>query len=166
MGLFEMPPGFWETKARNRAVMMYPFAPFLEEAGILLRAARRLWHPWSVRRLKELEEIANNLEGKAKMLRQRGLIWSSTIFPLDSGLSPEFVFSNAVWRRYHHDRNDLKDACPLIVSYLVSSATRILFFLLPIFEKIEKAEWSEYGHHAAGLKERIETLLVGSSFRI
>ncbi len=155
MGIFQMPPGFWETKAQRRALYMYQFAPFLEEAGLLLLSARRLWHHWSVKRQEELKIVALDLGRRAKSLRISGLVWSGET--LGAALeNPRLILNCSAYHRYYTD--ELKEACPEAAHILISAATRILFFLLSEFEKVEKAEWSERGR-VKSLSEIIEILM-------
>lgn len=155
MGIFQMPPGFWETKAQRRALYMYQFAPFLEEAGLLLLSARRLWHHWSVGRQEELKKVAFDLNRCARSLRISGLVWSGET--LNAALeNPRLTLNCSVYHRYYTD--ELKEACPEAAHILTSAAARILFFLLPEFEKAEKAEWREKGR-VKWLSEIIETLM-------
>lgn len=162
--------GFWEAKMRNRKIFVYSLAPFLEEAAILLLAAKRLWHPWSVKRLEELERIACDLKDRARFMRQCGLGWAGNI----SKFGEEFagLLALSVYHRYHS--RDGKAASPSAASsgpngpsamssgqaaaYLVSAAVRILFLLRPVFQKIEELSWEEKGW-TKWLSQIIETLM-------
>ncbi len=148
---------FWETKMRNRMVFTYSFAPFLEEAGTLLFAADQLWHPWSVKRKVELRKAAFSLKDRARDLRQRGLAWASNIS--EFGQSPAELLSRSTYYRYHGDQP--KTACPKApkaAPYLVSWAIKLLFVLLPGFQKVEE-EWYEEDGWVKNISEIIEMLM-------
>ncbi|GEM_PF-4567639 len=146
--------GFWETKMRNRMVSMYSFAPFLEEAGTLLLAAKHTWHPWSLKRLEELTKLAYTLKDRAKTFRQRGLAWASSVS--EFGEDPAYLLSTSVYSRYYG--NKTKSTYPEATPYLVSAATQLLFLLLPAFEKVEEMSWEENGL-VKWLHEILETLM-------
>lgn len=148
---------FWETRMKNKMVSLYFFAPFLEEAGTLLLGAQQLWHPWSIKRRNELSKTAYELKNEAKTLRQRGLAWGSNA--LEPGGDTTHLLSTYVFYRYHgHQRNDATISHPEAAPYMVSTATNLLFALLPEFRKIaevfhEETDWTKW------LSEIIEKIM-------
>lgn len=132
--------GFWEDKLRNRMVARYSFAPILEEAGILLIGASRLWHEWSIKRAKELRGIGYSLKDRAKEVRKSGLSWASNIS--EFGEDPAHLLHSSAHRRYHGD--DKKTiVCPEATIHMVSIATELLFLLIPFLKKIEEEHYEE-----------------------
>jgi len=148
--------GYWETKIRNRTLFLYSLSPFLEEVGILLLGAKNLWHPWSVKRLEQLNEIAYALKDRAEIMRQRGLGWASNVSKF--GEDTAYLLGSSVYHRWH-DRNSSKASCPEATPYLVSAATGILSVLLPVFQKVEELSWEESGKWVKWLSEIGETLM-------
>ena len=150
---------FWRNTTRDQMVTMYSFAPFLQETGTLLFGARRLWHPWSVKRIEELETISGRLKDRARVLRQRGLTWACN----DSafGKDPAHVMSMTVhYRDYGSRDNTLQVPCVEATPYMASAAVQLLFMLLQQFEKIvEEKHWYEERHWVKDISEVIETLM-------
>lgn len=137
---------------RNKMILMYSLAPFLEEAGALLLGARHLWHPWSVRRIDELVKISYTLRDQATTLRQRGLAWASNSLEF-KGYST-CLLATSVYHRYYD--NDTKPPCPEAAPYMVQAATNLLFTILPVIQKIEELEYK--GNLVRWLAEILETL--------
>ena len=146
---------FWEAKMKNRMVLLYTLAPFLEEAGSLLRAAAILWHPWSVKRSEELEKIACELRNDAQLARSKGLSWACSIHEL--GGDSAFLLSTSAHTRYYKKESG-PEACPEAVPFLVNGAVQILLLLLPVYQKIEKMAWEEK-NLVKVLCEKIEVLM-------
>lgn len=149
--------GFWETKMKDKMISMYSFAPFLEEAGTLLLGAKYLWHPWSIKRIDELAQASHTLKDAAKTLRQRGLAWGGNA--LELGGDTTHLLSTSVYYRYHGHSNDgAKISCPEAAPYMVSTAAKLLFTLLPSFQKVEKV-FSEEEYWIKWLPEIIEKIV-------
>lgn len=147
---------FWETRMKNKMVSLYFFAPFLEEAGTLLLGAQQLWHPWSIKRRNELSKTAHELKDEAKTLRQRGLAWGSNA--LEPGGATTHLLSTSIYYRYHgRQRNDAAISHPEAAPYMVSTATNLLFALLPEFQKVAKIFYEE-DHWTEWLSEIIEKI--------
>lgn len=142
--------GYWETGKQN-AVQMYSFAPFLEEAVILLIGASRLWHPWSVKRREELLTISRELQGRAKLFRERCLVRVSDISKF--GEDPSYALYQSAFYRFNEGAKQTSPF-PEATPYLVSAALQILFFLLPAFQKME-----EDSHEGKGLTKWLSLII-------
>jgi hypothetical protein len=134
-------PGYWENEMCNRTVFKYSFAPFLEEASILLYAAARLWHPWSLRRIDELIGAAYTLKDRAEHARRCGLGWACNIEAF--GSDPAGLLGSSAHYRYHE--HEKLPPCPKGTAILGGAALQLFVLLMPTFEKMEELSYEEKG---------------------
>ena len=140
----EFKHGFWGVQMRDRMLATYSFAPFLEEAAVLLFCAHDAWHEWSVGRRGELNSIVSTLKDRARDFRQHGLGWASKVSGF--GMDPSHILSASVFRRYlSNDKYKKKIVCPEAANYWVSAAVELLFILLPAFRMAEEEFYEEEG---------------------
>lgn len=131
---------FWENKRLNQNLSFYMLAPFLEEAGRMLRAARILWHPWSRRRGEELDRIGVELRNHAHFLRERAFGWSQHVPALH--VEHSYMHLGSIPHSWYFNRDETPKECPEAVPYLVSGALKLLFAVSPVYQKIAKSDWS------------------------
>jgi hypothetical protein len=142
---------FWEDKHRKENVFLYNLTPFLEEIRILLLTASEMWHPWSPKRKKELQKLSYDFRSRADRLRTLGPSWAA-------GGDAGYLLSTYMPHRYiRHDREE-RCECPEAVPYFVSAAIKMLFQLVPLFEKIEERNWQQGHKWVPGAYNFIEDL--------
>lgn len=116
--------GFWEHKTANQNLSFYMLAPFLEEAGRLIRAASLLWHPWSVRRREELKRIAYELQNEARRCRGLAFGWSQHVPALE--VPGNCLMLDAIAHSWYYGGDELPAECPEVVPSLLGRATHPL----------------------------------------
>ena len=148
---------FWQNKSIEKNVMLYALAPLFQEAAGLLCTAAHLWHPWSIKRVEELETLARSLSGEAATLRQRGLGWACQ----DSRLvaNPSYILCGASHhRRYKKSDEQTIEQHPEATPYFVTAAVHVLFLTLEIFGRISEKEFGQR-HWIPKISVMIEQLM-------
>ena len=144
---------FWERVMQNRMLYKYQLAPFLEDAALLIRGARNLWHPWGDARKKNLTSMVAELCQEARSLRKNGLGWTGRTSSLEAGGR---ILSSAAYYRYHRDDQEFLPH-PEHARLLVSLAGRLLLTLLPALKKSDT--FPGEGKISSWLHPIIETLM-------
>lgn len=133
--------GYWENKMRNRMMSNYLVSPFLEEAASLLIVASRLWHPWSIKRKDELYVIAKQLDDRGRHMRDCGIGWACNSDHF--GEMPGHLLSSGAFGRYNCEDKNPPAPDPEAAAYAVAMASKILFSLVPIFQKMGEKNYED-----------------------
>jgi len=160
--IFDMGQEFWNRKYGSRNVLIYHLTPIVNEIGLLLIGAGRLWHPWGRNTKKMLSGSGHKIEGKAEDMRKIGLAWAGNLAPFSEatfGSRAGSLLSSHAFDRYHSERSDKVDPFPKAAGLLASAAMHMLFMLRPQFEKVESLSWEERDKWVKPMDHVIEELM-------
>lgn len=131
----------WEVRRRDERIRRYLLSAILEDLSMLLGAAQRLWHPWSLQRKSALASIAYQLSEGALHARRKGVQWVCEKIGVDRGnSSPTHVLGQATYLRNYQELVVTPQADAAM--RIVATVGHVMIRMLPVFAQAEGTEYA------------------------